>query len=383
MRDPRHEELARVLVEHSTKVKKGDVAIVQGIGLETYSLAGAVARAVIAAGGIPLVKLEETDAVRDLVMECNEGQLNKLGSLLLEEMKRAQVYIGIRGSRNVYELAEVPSDRLKVYNRHILQPVHLEQRVKHTRWCVLRYPNAAMAQLAGRPTDSFEDYYFDVCTIDYARMAEAVRPLRDLMLKTDQVRITAPGTDLRFSIRGIGVIPCAGERNIPDGECFTAPVRDSIEGTVTFNTPTLYEGRAFERIRLRFERGKAVEAGDGGGNTEELNRILDRDEGARYAGEWAVAFNPMIRKPMRDILFDEKIGGSWHMALGQAYEETQNGNSSAIHWDLIQIQTPEYGGGTLELDGRVIREDGRFVVPELEGLNPEKFLGPGISGTAG
>jgi aminopeptidase len=374
MKDPRHERLARVLVDHSTKIKKGDVAIVQGIGLETYPLARTVARAVISAGGIPLLKIEETDAVRDLVMECNEGQLGKLGSLLLEEMKRAQVYIGIRGSRNVYELAEVPSDRLKEYNRHILQPVHLEQRVKHTRWCVLRYPNAAMAQLASQPTDAFEDYYFDVCTIDYAHMAEAVRPLHDLMLKTDQVRITSPGTDLRFSIGGIGVVPCAGEKNIPDGECFTAPVRDSIEGTVTFNTPTLYEGRAFERIRLRFEGGKAVEAEDGGGNTEELNRILDRDEGARYAGEWAIAFNPMIRKPMRDILFDEKIGGSWHLALGQAYEETQNGNTSAIHWDLIQIQTPDHGGGTLELDGRVVRKDGLFVVPELEGLNPKSFL---------
>jgi len=373
MRDPRHDELAQVLVHHSTKVSKGDVALINGIGFDTYALARAVARCVAEAGGVPLLRMEETDTVRDLVLRSSEPQIKSLGSLLLEEMKRAQVYIGIRGTKNAYELSDVPRDRLDLYNRHVQIPVHLEQRVRHTRWCVLRYPNNAMAQLASMSTDAFEDYYFDVCTVDYARMAKAAAILKQRMAAVDKVRITAPGTDLRFSIKGIGVIACSGEHNIPDGECFTAPVRDTIEGTVAFNTPTIHEGRSFDRIRLEFEKGRVVNCEDGGEKTEELKKILDRDEGARYAGEWSIAFHPLIRTPMRDILFDEKIRGSWHLALGQCYQETQNGNQSGLHWDLVQIQHPDHGGGTIEFDGTVIRRDGLFTVADLEPLNPDNL----------
>ncbi len=373
MHDPRHDALARILVRHSTRVKPGDNVMVNGIGFATHALARAVVSEVLDAGGVPILRMEESDATRDLIALSSETQLQGVGALLLEEMKRFQVYIGIRGAKNAFELADVPRDRLDGYNRHIQHPVHLEQRVKHTRWCVLRYPNDAMAQLAALSSDTFETFYFDVCTIDYERMARAVQPLADLMRDVDRVHITAPGTNLRFSIRGIGVVPCSGQHNIPDGECFTAPVRDSIEGTVAFNTPTLYEGRPFERIRLRFDKGRVVECQDGAGNTAELEKILDRDEGARFVGEFSIAFHPLIEKPMRDILFDEKIRGSWHMALGQAYEEAQNGNQSGLHWDLVQIQRPEYGGGTIEFDDTRIRRDGRFVLPDLEGLNPERL----------
>ncbi len=373
MRDPRHDHLARILVRHSTRIQPGEVCVVEGIGLETYTLLRAIAHAVLEAGGVPLLKLGDTDATRRLILEANENQLRRLGAILLAEMKQAQAYIGVRGAANAFELADVPRERLDAYNRLIQRPVHLEQRVKHTRWCVLRYPNAAMAQLAGGSTEAFEDFYFRVCTLDYARMAEAVKPLAIRMNRADRVRITGPETDLTFSIRGIGAEACTGEKNIPDGECFTAPVRDSIEGTVRFNTPTIYEGRAFDHIRLRFEKGRVVECDCAGGPVEELRAILDRDEGARYTGEWSIAFHPFVEKPMRDILFDEKIRGSWHLALGNAYDETSNGNQSALHWDLVQIQRPEYGGGTIELDGEVIRRDGVFVTPDLEGLNPERL----------
>lgn len=373
MRDPRHDELAKVLVRHSTRAKPGEVAMINGVGFETYPLVRAIARELIAAGAIPLLRMEDNDSLGELIATASEEQFRKLGEVLLAEMKQAQIYIGIRGTRNAFELAEAPRARLDLYNKYIAKPVHMEQRVKHSRWVVLRYPNPAMAQLANRSTDAFEDYYFQVCTVNYARMAEAAKPLAELMRKTDRVRITAPGTDLSFSIKGIGVIPCCGEMNIPDGECFTAPVRDSLEGVVQFNTPTLTEGRAFDRIRLKFEKGKVVEAEDGGGNTAELNRILDRDEGARYIGEFAIGFHPVIKKPMRDILFDEKIGGSWHMALGNAYDDANNGNKSALHWDLVQIQRSDVGGGTIEFDGRIIRQDGVFTLPELKGLNPENL----------
>lgn len=375
MQDPRHDALARILVNYSTRVRRGDVAMVNGIGFDTYPLARAVAREVIKAGGVPILLAGENDHVRDLIRLCDDEQLDRLSGVLLAEMKLAQVYIGIRGAQNAFELGDVPRPRLDAYNAKIVRPVHLEQRVKHSRWCVLRYPNAAMAQLALTSTEAFEDYYFRVCTIAYEKMAEAVIPLAQRLRRADRVRILAPGTDLRFSIRGIPNVPCVGDRNIPDGELFTAPVRDSVEGDVQFNTPTLLEGRPFDHIRLRFEKGRVVDCADGGGNTEELLRILDRDEGACFIGEWSIAFHPLIQRPMRDILFDEKINGSWHLALGNCYDEAPNGNQSGLHWDLVQIQRPEFGGGTIELDGEVIRRDGRFVPADLQGLNPEQLGG--------
>ena len=188
---------------------------------------------------------------------------------------------------------------------------------------------------------------------------------------TDEVHIVGKGTDLRFSIKDIPVIPCAGEKNIPDGECFTAPVRDSVNGTIHFNTPTIYQGTTFTDVRLRFENGKIVEAS--ANHTEKLNEILDTDEGARYIGEFSIAFNPHITTPMLDILFDEKIAGSLHITPGKAYEVADNGVRSAVHWDMVMIQRPEYGGGEIYFDGELIRKDGQFVIPALAPLNPENL----------
>ncbi len=373
MRDMRYEALARILVKHSTQIQPGDVCMVEGVGLETRELIRIISREVLRAGGVPLLRLGDHDFTRDIVIESNEEQLRRLGEVQLAEMKMAQAYIGVRGTQNAFELSDTPRERLDRYVSNVVKPVHFEQRVKHSRWCVLRFPNPAMAQLANISTEAFEDYYFRVCTVDYRKMAKALKPLVARMARADKVRITGPETDLRFSIQNIPVVPCAGEKNIPDGECYTAPVRESIEGHVFFNTPTIYEGRPFENIRLMFHRGRVVECSDGGGNTAELERMLDRDKGARYAGEWSIAFHPFVLKPMRDILFDEKISGSWHLALGNSYDDAPNGNHSALHWDLVQIQRKDYGGGTIELDGEVIRRDGLFVPEDLQALNPDRF----------
>jgi aminopeptidase len=262
---------------------------------------------------------------------------------------------------------------MDLYERLYLHPVHLEQRVKHTRWVVLRWPLPSMAQSAGMSTEAFEDFFFRVCAgVDYPRMQRAMEPLADLMRRTDKVDITGPGTDLHFSIKNIGAKPCYGERNIPDGECFTTPVKDSVEGHIQFNCETLYRGTVFGNIRLAFKKGKIVEANaDSESNTKKLNEILDSDEGARYIGEFSLAFNPHITRPMRDILFDEKIAGSFHFTPGQAYEEVDNGNRSQVHWDMVSIQRPDYGGGEIRFDGKVIRKDGLFTLAELRGLNPD------------
>jgi aminopeptidase len=287
----------------------------------------------------------------------------------LERMKRIQGYIGIRSGNNVNELADVPSEKYKLYDRLYRHPIHSEQRVKKTKWVVLRYPSASMAQLAQMSTEAFEDFYFNVCNLDYAKMDRAMDPLAELMRRTDKVQIKGPGTDLTFSIKGIGAQKCSGERNIPDGEVYSCPIRDSVNGTISYNTQSVYNGFTFENVRFTFENGKIVEAT--ANDTDRINALLDTDDGARYIGEFSICFNPYILHPMKDTLFDEKIAGSLHFTPGQAYEDTDNGNRSSVHWDLVLIQRPDYGGGDIYFDDRPIRKDGLFVIPELQNLNPD------------
>lgn len=376
MRDPRINKLADQLVNYSTQVKPGEVALIEYEGQEAREQAVAVAEYVIKAGGIPIVEDRKVRLRRTFLKSANENQIKKLGKVLLDQMKNVQVYIGISGPANIYELNGVPKKQMDWYQQHILVPVHFKERVNKTKWCILRYPNGSMAQLSEKSTEDFEKFFFDVCTLDYNKMDKASRPLLKLMNKTDKVHIKGKDTDLTFSIKSIPGKICSGHLNIPDGECYTAPVKTSINGKVFFNCKTndRESGTSFDSIRVIFKNGKAVEVDAGDKiKTKQLNEILDRDAGARYIGEFAIAFNPYILEPMNDILFDEKIAGSFHMAFGNAYENSDNGNRSKLHWDLVQIQRPEYGGGEIWFDGKLIRKDGKFVIPELKGLNPENL----------
>jgi aminopeptidase len=284
-------------------------------------------------------------------------------------MKKAQAYIAIRGADNASEASDVPSDLMALYSKAV-RPV-LDYRVNKTRWCVLRWPTPSMAQAANMSTESFENFYFDVCTMNYPRMAKAMIPLQKLMNKTDRVHLKGPGTDLRFSIKGIGALLAEGKRNIPDGEVFSCPVKNSVQGVIQYNTPTLYAGTKFENIRLEFQDGKIIKATSN--NNKRLNEILDTDPGARFVGEFSLGFNPYILNPMCDILFDEKIAGSLHFTPGQAYEDADNGNRSAVHWDMVLIQRPEWGGGEVWFDGTLIRKDGIFLPSQLQPLNPKNL----------
>ena len=372
MRDPRGARLARLIVEYSTHLRAGEAVLIEAFDL-AEGLVLDLVEATQAVGAIPIVAVRSQAVIRSQLLRATEDQLRLQGELELHQMERVQAYVGLRAAHNAAELADVPADRMELFQRLVAQPVHLDYRVNHTRWVVLRYPNPAMAQLAGMSTAQFEDFYFRVCTMDYARMSEAMEPLKQRMERTDQVRITGPGTDLRFSIRGIPAVKCEGRRNLPDGECYTAPVRESVHGTITYNTPSLYLGTTYEGIRFTFEGGRIVRAE--GTPRERLEQLLASDEGARYIGEFSLGFNPWITRPIKDTLFDEKIAGSLHFTPGQAYQTADNGNRSKVHWDLVLIQTAEHGGGEVWFDGECVRKDGRFVVPELEGLNPERLTG--------
>lgn len=370
MRDPRFDKLAELLIHHSTRLQKGENILIEAFDAPP-EMTTAILRQVQKVGGRPMVNIRQQSVSRALLMEATEESMKLNADVALYQMRQAQVYIGVRGALNTAEMSDVPTEKMRLYNRLWMHPVHLEQRVKKTRWCVLRFPLPSMAQDAQMSTEAFENFYFDVCTMDYSKMQRAVEPLRELMAATDRVHIVGPGTDFSFSIRDIGVIPCYGTHNIPDGECFTAPVKESVNGTVTFNAPTIEHGITHENVRLCLRDGKIVEATSS--NTEKLNEVLDGDEGARYIGEFSIAFNPYILQPMRDILFDEKIAGSFHFTPGQAYEEADNGNRSEVHWDMVCIQRPEFGGGQIYFDDVLIRQDGLFVHEALQGLNPDNL----------
>ncbi len=375
MIDARWQKLADVLVHHSVRVQPGDKVLIEAFDMPPDFVA-LLMRTISDAGGIPIAETKTTPVLRALYQNATEEQIRFLVGLERQRMEGVQGYIGLRGTPNFAEMSDVPQEKMRMIRQLWWVPVHQEVRVPRTRWVVLRWPTVGMAQAAGMSTEAFEDFYFRVCTLDYSKMERDVQPLVELMERTREVHIKGPGTDLRFSIEGIGVVPCYGLRNIPDGECFTCPVRDSVEGEITINTNSVYEGNLYRNIRFRLKRGKIVEAtcaddGDrpGAGNPRKLNAILDSDEGARYIGEWSLGFNPYILYPMNDTLFDEKIAGSFHFTPGNAYQEADNGNRSQVHWDLVVIQRPEYGGGEIYFDGRLVRKDGQFVLPELQALN--------------
>ena len=368
MTDPRYSKLARLLITYSCNLKKGDHVLIDAIDIpDEFTVE--LMRTARAVGATPLVEVRHGRVTRELLRGTDDTHAAIVRDIEMFRMKRVQAYIALRGSGNTCETSDVPSDRMQLYSR-VLRPV-LNYRVNKTRWVVLRWPTPSMAQAAGMSTEAFENFYFDVCTMDYRRMARAMVPLERRMKKADRVRLTAPGTDLTFSIKGIGAKMCKGDRNIPDGEVFSCPVRNSVEGTIQFNTPTLYSGARFENVRLQFREGRITQATSN--NTKRLNEILDTDAGARYVGEFSLGFNPYILSPMCDILFDEKIAGSLHFTPGQAYEECDNGNRSAVHWDMVLIQRPEWGGGEVWFDDELVRKNGRFIPRDLQGLNPDRL----------
>lgn len=367
--DTRIKKLSDLLVRYSCDLQKGEKILISYEGECCKPLIRQIIKDVYACGGFPYVEIRDSAISREIMLGCEEEQIRFMNEYQLAQMKGMQAYIAVRAGDNTSELSDVPSEKLNMYS--LLTRPTLDYRVNETKWVVLRYPNSSMAQLANTSLEAFEDFYFDVYTLDYRKMGNAMDALVELMEKTDKVQIKGPGTDLTFSIKGMPAVKCCGERNIPDGEVYTAPVKDSMNGIISYNTPSEEQGFTFENIVFEVKDGKIVKAS--ANNDERINKLLDTDEGSRYFGEFALGVNPYILHPMKDTLFDEKIAGSFHLTPGASYEDAFNGNKSAVHWDLVMIQRPEYGGGEIYFDDVLIRKDGRFVIPQLECLNPENL----------
>lgn len=364
MTDPRIQKLARLLVNHSTKLQAGEHVLI-----DVFDVPSEVAVALISetrrVGAFPHVQMNDTRITRALCEDSEEARLDVSSKVALTQMRAMDAYIAVRGSHNINEMSDVPAETMKSIMTKARKV--LDYRVNKTRWCVLRWPTPSMAQQAGMSTEAFEDFYFKVCMLDFDKLAPAMNSLKKRMDAADEIHITGPGTDLTFSIKDIPAIACGGTHNIPDGEVFTAPVKNTVNGTLAYNAPSIYQGVSFDSVFFEFKDGRIIDAT--ANNTTKLNEILDSDAGARFIGEFAIGFNREIKHPMRDILFDEKIGGSFHFTPGQCYADASNGNKSQVHWDLVCIQRSDYGGGEIAFDGEVIRRNGKFLPKDLKALN--------------
>lgn len=370
MEDPRIRKFAHFLINRAVYLQPEEKILIEVHGKER-SLAIALVEEAYAAGGKPFVHLFDYELEAALFNGADQEHMSNIASYEINRMKDMDAYIDIRATDNVNAFKSVSDTGMEAYRKAYWGPLHLDLRCNHTKWSIMRFPNDAMAQLAGMSTRDYEDFYFTACLLDYDKMAKAMENLVRRMDNTKEVHITGPGTDLTFSIEGIPTQAMSGNRNIPDGEVYTAPVKNSVNGVISYNVPSLYEGVLFTDVKLTFKDGKIVsfESND----MEKMQEIFDSDEGARYVGEFAIGVNPAISHPMTDILFDEKIHGSFHFTPGQCYENSENGNRSSVHWDLISIQRAEYGGGEMYFDGELIRKDGIFIPEDLHCLNPENL----------
>lgn len=371
--DERITRLAESILKNSVELKKGDKIYIEAFSESTKELFNEFIRVAVKMGATPFYMYNDNSFVKNLISGASAGQIEQYAKWHAALMDSVDCYVAVRGYDDLFALSDVPAAKMKLYNEIYYNLVHFDRRIAKTRWCVMRYPNDTMAAVSKMSRKALEDFFFDACLVDYKKMGKAMQPLKKLMDKTDKVHIKGPNTDLTFSIKGLKAVVCDGKMNIPDGEVYTAPVKESINGHIQFNTDTVFGGTFYSNVYLEFKDGKIVKA-ESRANNSKLQSQINADEGSRYMGEFAIGVNPYIRKEMLDILFDEKIACSLHMAIGNSYnDETFNGNRSSVHWDLVLIQDKAHGGGEIWFDDVLVRKDGIFVAKELKGLNPENM----------
>ncbi len=366
-------KLIDVLFDHSLKIKEGEWLLIEGTGTCALPLMEELMHEAHKRGVRPFYRISDGRLNEVYIRSADEEMLKTDQQAQLTLMEKIDCWIGIRGIENIYALKNVDEKSLLLYNQMITEPVHLNVRTKK-RWVLLNYPSPSLAQSTKMTTREYEELWLKSSALNYSRLRELAAPLEELFEKTDQVHIKSSRMDFKLSISGMPYELCVGEKNIPDGEIFTAPVLDTPSGEYFCQATNFHSGNEWSGIRFKFEKGKVVEIDCETGNVNKLRRLIFDTPGAQYIGEFALGFNPYIRNPSADGLFTEKVAGSFHTALGNSYEDCGNGNKSPIHWDIVNILTPEFGGGEIYFDGVLIQKDGKFVLPELEVLNPDKLV---------
>lgn len=360
-------KLANTIINYSLHLKENSRVIVS-FTKEATPLVEELIKEAQKVKAVMVLNMYDPKLNARLSEKSTDRRLEQLKKIKEFEVENYDAFIQIRTENNDYERRNIPKETIKKLGA-MTQAVD-DIRINEREWVLLNYPTDLDAYKSKMTSEEFNDFALEVMTVDYQKMAKDIEPLKELMERTDKVRITSPGTDITFSIKGMPAIPCCGEKNIPDGELYSAPIKDSVNGTITYNTPSPYQGNVYNNVSLTFENGKIIKATCDGDN-EKLNEIFDTDEGARYVGEFALGFNPKILYPMGDILYDEKILGSLHFTPGRCYADCDNGNVSSIHWDMVLIQREDFGGGEIYFDDVLIRKDGKFIPEELQVLNYE------------
>ncbi|MDD6879191.1 MAG: aminopeptidase [bacterium] len=360
--------LAEKLINYSLNTKSKDKILITYQSIKCINLVKYLIEEANKIGAICHSVYDDVELSNYHKMLTTDDRINLIAKYKEFELNNFDAFINIKYNLNDFEGKNVPDE----ITREILERTYKTHNklVNERRWVLLNYPSAVDAYKASMTLEDFYNYSMDVMNVDYATMSKDILPLKRLMEKTDKVHIVGPKTDITFSIKGMPAIPCVGNSNIPDGEIYTAPVKNSVNGIITYNTSSTYRGEVFHNISLEFKDGKIINVkSDDNNKQDKLLEIFQTDEGARYVGEFSFGVNPMIYNAMGDILFDEKIIGSIHFTPGAAYKDCYNGNDSNIHWDLVLIQRKEYGGGEIYFDDKLVRKDGIFVLKELEKLN--------------
>ncbi|MFL5865903.1 MAG: aminopeptidase [Thermoleophilaceae bacterium] len=367
MRDPRLAALASILVRYSTRVSKGDVCVIQST-TSAEPLVQAVYEEVLRSEGLPIMQLSTQGAAASFYGLATDDQLDWIPPTAKWAAENADVRIAIMADVNTRELSRTDPKR-QARAQKARKPL-METSMKRAaagdyRWALTLFPTHAYASEAGMSLPDYEDFYYSACLATdkdpvtaWERQSDEVKRLTEWIQGKEEVRITAPGTDIKLGVAERTWIPCVGEHNMPDGEFFTGPIEDSVEGEVAFSFPATYGGREVSGVKFRFEGGKVVDATAEHGE-EFLHEMLDSDDGARRLGELGIGTNYGIASGTKEILLDEKIGGTVHMAIGMSYPESGGSNDSAVHWDMVCDLRQ---GGSITVDGVELQRDGEFTV---------------------
>jgi aminopeptidase len=361
------EYISELIVHHSLCLKRGERVLIDVIG-QPEEFIKELVNCVYKIGAEPIVQYFPVGLMKSLISGVSPGQLAFWVKNQLNLLENVQAYVSIREEENSYEYYDLPDDTYKLYVSQYVKPTQMKA-LGLERWLLLKLPTAGMAQKAKLSTEGLNRLFYNSISMNYREFASKVQPLADRLSHTDRVRIVSPYTDLQFSIKGIPNLICDGKFNLPDGEIFTAPVLNTVQGEIRFNISTTFLGRVYSDIQLEFNKGKLVKAT--GNCPDDIMALLSTDEGASRIGEFGIGLNPYIQQPTNNLCFDEKMAGSVHLAMGQCFSLASNGNESSIHIDFVLCQLESFGGGEMYFDDKLVRKNGLFIEPELQYLNDD------------